>query len=197
MLPDYPQTKKLLFEMFRARIESAQNTQLGIFSEIPTSRLFEGRRTRLQRADGSLDEVEMERMEVSTNLSHDIRDFESLSLEKILDILDDFGRRLANERQKLLLALADRTTKEVGNVGSGTSPEGFLELFAKVQHDFDERGQVTGRQVFVASEDGKKQLDTIFRQIDENPSLKRRLDQIMANKRQEFRDREASRKLVD
>src|SRR5258708_5759802 len=63
MLPDYPNTKKLLGKACRERIEAAQRESLGPFANIPPSTLHEGDRCRLVRDDGTVDDSKLKDIE--------------------------------------------------------------------------------------------------------------------------------------
>ena len=199
MLPDYPKFKQLLSDAFRERMIMAKERCSGVFSGIKTSKLHEGSRCQLSRTDGSSEEIEMQRVTASGEIRHDLREFEKLAPEVIVQVLDTMGERMAFEEGRVMFERLDETLRNVGNVIEG--PKSFLEQFfeglEKVQMDFEPDGTPCKRQmVFGSSEAAQRAWDQV-RQIERDPELKKRYDRILEQKRQEWRDREAARNLVD
>ena len=62
--------------------------------------------------------------------------------------------------------------------------------------DFDDEGRPNGMTVAVPPEIGKRVPD-LLKQWESDPTCKQRFEELMAKKRESWRDRENRRKLVD
>lgn len=197
MLPDYPNFKKKLALAFLERIRQARDSEFGIFSKIPSSRLFEGASVRLHRVDGSTSESEPAHLEVSAQLLHDLSEFETLTIEEIISVLDETGQKMAGEQLKQLLHVMEEAVTEVGNVGSMRTPDEFLDLEEKREVDYDADGNPQITHCMVGSDKARRKIMDILAQIEDDPALRKRRDQIAIRKEQDWRDREAARKLAE
>lgn len=199
MLPDYPQTKALLAEVFHERIKLAQQRRLGVFSQVKPTQLHEGTTCHLHRADGSFEEIEMQHLQASAHLEHDIKELEKMDVEKVTDLLDTLGERIASEQVQLMIKRIDEAVHEVGNVGDPDKPfkEQFFDLFQKQHVDFDEMGRPIWPQFVVGSKGMEDKIRDTLTEIQSDPQLRKRMESLIDQKRQEWRDREASRNLVE
>ena len=199
MLPDYPKFKQLLSDAFRERMIMAKERCSGVFSGIKKSKLHEGSRCQLFRTDGSSDEIEMQHVTASGELQHDLREIEKLAPEAIIQLLDTMGERMAFEEGRLLFKRLDEAVRSVGNVIEGPRPflEQFFEMLERVQMDFEPDGTPCKQQMVFGSNQAAQRAWDQVQQIERDPELKKRYDRIIEQKRQEWRDREATRNLVD
>ena len=199
MLPDYPQVKELLSEAFHERIKIALQRRLGVFSQIKPTQLHEGSKCHLHRADGSFEEIEMKHLQASASLEHDIKELELLDVESVTELLDTLGERLASEQITLMIQRLDEAVHEVGNVGDPSQPfqEQFFDLLQKQHLDFDDQGRPHLPQWLVGSKKSMQTIRDTFAEIEGDSQLRKRYELIMDQKRQEWRDRETSRNLVE
>lgn len=199
MLPDYPHTKKLLDETFHERTSAALKRRLGIFSQMKRSQLHEGARCALTRDDGSSEVIEMKHLRASAEVEHDVREIDKLDPDKITHILDTLGERMASEQVKLFFQRVDEAVSEVGNVADSSKPfiEQFLEMMEKTDMAFEPDGTPSPRQMVFGSPEAAKRVWDQVQGIEADPVLRRRYNDILERKRQEWRDREAARNLVE
>jgi len=199
LLPDYPHTKRLLDEAFHERTSAALKRQLGIFSQMKRSQLHEGARCALTRDDGSSEVIEMKHLRASAEAEYDVREIDKLDPDKITHILDTLGKRMASEQVKLFFQRVDEAVNEVGNVADSSKPfiEQFLEMMEKADMGFEPDGTPSPRQLVVGSPEAARRASDQMREIEADPTLKRRYTDIVECKRQEWRDREAARNLVE
>ncbi len=199
MLPDYPKVKARLVEKFMDRMKLVHKAHLSVFAEVPPTIMHEGNRHVLTREDGSVDEMTPKRMEAEATLEFDMRKAENLEVSQILKLIDTIAEGLAKEKFKVFLQTMDEAVTKVGNVVDPNKKgvEAFFDGMEKRLLDFDENGQPGPTQFLVGSEETAGKIRDILRQIMETPELRRRYDAIIDKKREEWRDREIARNVVE
>jgi hypothetical protein len=70
LLPDYPKTKGKLAKIQLERFKKVQSSTLFPFSNIPSSRIFEGFRIILVREDGTEVETKLELLRVERKIDY-------------------------------------------------------------------------------------------------------------------------------
>ncbi|MEQ8852809.1 hypothetical protein [Gimesia sp.] len=198
MLPDYPKTKELLSEMFHERVKTVQYQKLGLFSQINPTQLHEGIKCHLYRDDGSFEDIELKQIQASVSLEQNIQDLENMDVEKVADLLDNLGEQLAGEQVSLIIQELDKAVHETGNIANSDLPflEQFFDSVQKIDLDFDVNGIPIMPQFLVGSDETRKKIEETLSQIESDPMLRVRFDNLIEKKRLEWRDREASRNLV-
>ncbi len=196
MLPDLPSLKNDIQWLLTRYLRNQINARLGVFNEASKHKAFEGNRMRVMRADGSVTDSEYK--ESSAELSVSLGEVPKLSIEDRLLRINNIAEKMAGQMSKHLFETLNKAIDSVGNVvdrkGKPFDVETVFEAFNTVQIEFDEAGNHNMSWVMPPNliEKAKK----VFEQIDSDPVLKRRFDEMMERKRVEWRDREASRKLV-
>jgi metal-dependent amidase/aminoacylase/carboxypeptidase family protein len=199
LLPDYPKLKARLTEIYRERVRRVHDQHLGIFSAVPPAIMHEGRTHVLTREDGSSDEMEPKRVQAGAELRLDFREVEKLEAKDVWKVLDTIAEGLAKEKFQTLLTAIDEAATKVGNVTTlGTSAlEQFFEATEKRWIEFDADGNPAPVQFLAGSEATARKLRDAMKQIETDPDLRRQYETIIEKKRQQWRDREAARKLVE
>lgn len=123
-----------------------------------------------------------------------------MSLDEFLKVPYDAGRELAEQMARHLFAELDKVTEETGNVidlkGESLRFEHFLSMLEKISIEFDERGRarlptaVLGSALY-------EQLQRDLPVWESDPSAHARMAEILSAKKEQFREREAYRRLVD
>ena len=196
MLPDFVEVKQKLQKQLDKKMRQANLWHLGPLANIPESVVFEGNRTVLVRADGSVEEQNAEaavaRIEVES------AEVEEMTAEKILDKVDRAAEKIAEQQANTFYRYIDKLAEEVGNVvsasGESFSIDGYFEMLEKMEIDFDEARNpelpcvVTSSGQYSVVERVSKDLEV--------PENKKRFNEIIKGKREEWRVRESNRKLV-
>lgn len=199
MLPDYPEVKKLLMRRLMKVMAQSRELSLGGLTEIDCSIVHEGGTDVMVRDDGTVEEINFKRVQVESFIKSDSGDIEQLKLEQVINCMVESGQRIADQQAKLIWDGIEKAVREVGNfIGPNVNPaEQFLEMVGKRSIEFDRAGQPILGMLYVHDEkDGQKILNTM-KLIYSTPGLKQRFDVLIEQKRREFLDREAARKLVD
>jgi hypothetical protein len=114
--------------------------------------------------------------------------------------LRDISAGLNESMTKRFLETVEEAADSVGNVvhgnGSPLTAELVLESWAKVELSFDRDG-VWQPPTIVANPATAKKMREVLKEIEETPTLRARRDEIVNRQRENWRVREARRKLVD
>ena len=197
MLPDWPEVKsdirKILNEFLRERV----NHHLGIFRKAPRHRVFEGGKSYIQRASGRKDESEFKEMKVE--IRYKTEELPNYTLDDILIQLDTAAQGLANQMASHTYETISEAVDQIGNVvsskGEPFTIDTIFEALAKIDIEFDENGKPRMPQ-FHIHPDYYNTIKQAQEEYEKNSENKQRFKELFVSKKEEWRAREASRKLV-
>lgn len=197
MLPDLPKLKSEFHEILRRYIRIATHKKLGVFSESPTHIVHEGESMRTIRADGTDDETDMQG--VSVEMTLELSEMPTLTLQERLEKLDKIAEEMAEQMSRQLFTSLGRQLDAAGRTinrkGKPFDAQAIFEALEDMSIDFDENGLSSSLRLSVPPNLVKRAHEA-FEEIGADPELRDRYNSIMEQKRREWRDREASRKLV-
>lgn len=197
MLPDFPKQKAVLSTIFMDYLRARTNGQLGPFTDTPRHSHHEGNQWALKREDGS--EQTIEYKPFSSYLQIDLREVPHLKLSDILQKLDKVAEDMAMQMGSAMFNTIMQGAEEVGNTvdlrGQQLTPDAFLDTLRMIEMSFDEGGK-PALQIAMNPATAEK-FRAVSSQWDQDEEFHRKFDRLMEQKRQEWRDREADRKLVD
>jgi hypothetical protein len=198
MLPDFPELKAELERLVLAKLREKIRSRDPLVLEIRSFTQHEGNLQRYQqRPTGNVVEEGFEMM--STEFTTSVGEVPTLlgpKLDQKLDeIADDAGTKLAKSFYKKVSESCDKAGTTVNAQGEPMSAELVLQMLSTVQTDFDERGQPT--TAIVIHPDMAETARKIAEQIENDPKLKQRADEITRIQREAWAARESNRKLVD
>jgi hypothetical protein len=199
MLPDFPGIKTRLLRLasigYRRRINAD-----GLIGEIAAMPYFEGR----QFASGDVDgHVELSPAEVKA-IPYEIQRSAIIARgpAAFAESLDAAAEIHLKELHELLFRKHSEATERVGNAvdaqGRPFSADLYFEMLEKVQIDFDASGrpETSGTRLVMHPEMAARVIP-LMKQWESDESFQRRYRELMLRKRNEWRDRESNRKLVD
>lgn len=197
MLPDIIPLKediaRRLSEVFRARV----NSFLGVVNEMPRSYLKEGNSIVIIREDGSRDETILR--QASGEIEISASEVPTMTIQDRIDKMDIVARDMAGQISRHMFDDIGKAIEEVGNVvKSGGRPfdaDIFLETLQTMHIEFDDDGNMREITAVFPPKLEPQARETI-RQFQTDPELKKRYEDLMTQKRREYRAREAARKLV-
>jgi len=196
MLPNYPEVRKLISEHQMRQFHSARSESLGPLSDLREDRVHEGHRSGIIREDGSLDELEFKKIEVTRTFKID--EMTNWSEKQVREYYEDVAKEVARKQSHLTYQKLGETVAKVGNEITETGPptaETILNALNKMWLEFNDDGTHVPL-TFVTSPEMKPAWDAAFRQLDEDPALRKRHNELLEAKRLQWRERESSRKLV-
>ena len=120
-----------------------------------------------------------------------------MSLNDVLDRVDQTTDELVRQKNRHIFRTLDEVTESTGNVfdaGGNLTADKLIDALSQIPWTFDRSG--AHRMTIVVHPDNRHKLADLERQIDTNPRLTRKWQDLVAFKRREWDDREALRKLV-
>lgn len=193
MLPTFPKIQQHRMEDNFATVEQLAMRISPMLGMIARHAQFEGAGHAIERHDDTVSETKMASVTGEVTLSTDMPlvDFTPAELLKQLAAL---AQQMARGTTENLLSEINRETAAVGNVvdagGQPPSEDLLIEIFSRMEHTFDEAGRWRPPTLFTGG--NMKALQD----IQSSESFQRRLDDILRQKRDDFRRREADRVLA-
>lgn len=196
MLPDFPKTKEKMHKIWNFYLAQRVYFHLGILNQAVRYTNPEGSRWRLQQEDGS--DTEEDYQEVESTFSINNSDIPDLTPDEIATYLDNMAQDIANQiSQTFFKAIfSDERLKSIHSAEHPFDDETFLEALNAMLISFDPTGKPNMPSLVVSPQIG----DSIKQQLvdwETDPGMQRKVDEILVRKREEWRAREASRKLVN
>jgi hypothetical protein len=197
MLPDYPKLKAELSELMNEFLRERTDFYLGPMNEIARSKVFEGDAHSLTLESGETQPTEFDEQRAGFEISDD--ELPTLRLDTLLQRLDTTAQEMARQFAGSVYGRISDAVEQAGNVvdakGQKVSPEMILELFSGLQIDFN--ADLSPRLPSIHIHPSlSESLEGALREIDSDRMLRDRFRQVIDQKREEWRAREASRKLV-
>jgi hypothetical protein len=197
MLPDLPTLKRDIQKLISQYLRTQVNSRLGVFSEAQKHMIQEGNRVQILRADGSVDETEMK--EVSATMEIPFKEIPHLTVKDQMVKLDEIADQMAGQMSTHLFGTLNEVLDKAGQVtdqkGKPLDAEAVFSVLEKIQIEFDKTGTHHQLSMVVPPALAPK-AEKVFQEIQSDPMLRKRHEEIMTRKWMEWRDREASRKLV-
>jgi hypothetical protein len=197
MFPDFPKIKLEVKKNFEEHLRK-QSVSDPLVGSITQVLVHEGDKLIYHTVEGDKKETTFNKIQSEFTMKNDeIIDKGAKALvSTINEIAGDFQNQIGNN----ILAKLEDTTKETGNIidgkGQEISPDLIIKALEKMPIDFDEEGNPYMPTLFVSPEMGKKIGDKIP-EWEKDETHKRRVDELMLKKKEEWNDRESNRKLVD
>ena len=199
MLLDFPKIKEKLQKIYTLRMKSHSPFYSGPLSESPKIMIFEGDKYVIVREDGSVEESEFEEMKAKIEIDPDLENIEEITPEQILKKLDDAANELAIQQSKLFYNRIDEATRKAGTSFSADGKpfciEHFFEMLDKISIDFDENGKPIMPSINIGK-DMEESVRNVISESGKDPQNKKRFDDIIERKKEEWRVRKSNRKLV-
>jgi hypothetical protein len=195
MLPDYTETKKLFGRFFQAYMRQKART-LSPLADVQTRFLHEGRGMRVKRPDDSESNSEVQLF--SSTMEVRIDEIPNLTLERAITKFDEMVLDMVRQQTGFALGRISEeipSTQTVDAKGKTLGAEVVLEMLEAIQLEFYPDGRPHELHV-VGGLFTSERMRAIDEEFANNPELRRRHDELMEKKREAWRAREASRKLV-
>ncbi len=197
MLPDVPGFKQDLQYILDRYLSKAVYGRLGLFADVPRHKVHEGMEMRIYRADGTVEDSGMK--EASAEMTMKFDDIPHMTVADRIAKLNEMADAMAKQMSEHLYKSLNESLEKAGQVVDGKGkPFGIESVFAALemlQVDFDKHGNPKELTIAV----GPALIPRVREMVEQeknDPSIKKRHDEIMAKKWLEWRDREAARKLV-
>jgi len=197
VLPDLPNLKQDLQQVLNRYLRKAIHQRLGVFSDIPRHTVHEGKSMRVYRADGSVEDTDMK--EASAEMMLKVDELPKMSVGDRVAKINELADSMAKQMSEHLYGSLNQSLEKAGQVVDGRGKpfgvETMLAALEKIQIDFDKDGNPKNLS-FVIGSDLVPRIEEMREQEKKDPTIKKSFDELMARKWQDWRDREAARKLV-
>jgi hypothetical protein len=197
MFPDYPKLKieiKKRFELLTYQ-KSRADPLLGFMRTI---KIKEGNKMIYHTVDGKRMETSFTRFQSAFRISDE--DIIEKGVEGLVEIADNIGSDMKSKVGKKVISDFNKITAKTGNVvdakGKELSQDMLLEVINKMELSFDDAGNPHMPTMFVNPEVAEKIKDKIP-EWEKDEEHKKKFDDLIKKKRDEWNDRESNRKLVD
>jgi hypothetical protein len=155
--------------------------------------LHEGRTMRIVRSDKS--ESESGLVQMSSGIEFKVDELEELTLDKVVAkidamVVDMVRQQVSFVRERLSSELPE--SQSVDGKGKKLDGELILQALDRMQMEFYPDG--TPHKIFLDAP--PELIASAMQEIENSPELKKRHEQLIEKKREEWRAREADRKLV-
>lgn len=191
MLPDFPKTKAKLGKMIKSEMERARLEHLGPVVDSPVSMMFEGNKSIIVREDGSVSEMNPQKM--TSEIEIKVKELEGMDHETVIKKIDAMAKEMAEKQAKLAYDVMSKAAEEVGNVtssdGKPFSIDLLLDALETMHIEFDAEGQPSGLTLVA---NPNTPIDKGVSQVADDP----RYQALMERKRKEWYVRQSRRKLV-
>lgn len=198
MLPDFPTEKEKLLKRWSDFLEQKRREYLGFFADTPGYRHYEGNRWITTRADGSVFETNYKTIE--SGLSIHVNEVPDLTPDKIARKLAAVAREIADQMEHEIFQTFIRGAEKSGrSVRSKQQPfdrNTFLDALEAIDVSFDSAGKIHGLTVFIPPSVAERIKDEL-EEWEHDSEFNARYERIVEQKREEWRDRESRRKLVE
>jgi hypothetical protein len=169
----------------------------GVLSQIKSHVIHEGKEMSIVRAEEDQDTTDLRAEQAEVIMTHD--EIDNVNLEFIMfkanEIATQFEKQLSVRLFETVKDVTDRTGQSLNAHGQPLTVETLLQLFDKMQINF-ERNKEVGDFTIVVAPAMIPALKEIETEMMSNPELRKKWNDLIESKRNEFREREINRNLV-
>jgi hypothetical protein len=196
MLPDFPVLKQKLMRLREARMNDIRRKEGGPFSRAKVVDIDEGDRIVTVDQEGYQSKVRMKEHSARITLTNN--EFENMTQAEIEEKFNEAARQIGIQAEGTMIEAIDEAVERSGNHLKQVGPftvKAYLDSLDQIDLYFDKQGNpviptiVCGQQMY-------DEMSKVFAEPTSSEDLRRYL-QIIERKREDWRDRENSRKLAD
>jgi hypothetical protein len=197
MFPDFPSTKAEVSKAITRRITAIEMEMNPVLAQMKSFTQYEGRTLAYEQVEFGMKMQDAEEQKVSFEIRLD--EVPQLTGQALEQKLRSIAGKMAALRMKTFYARMDEATEQTGNRfdAGGQPPSGkmLLDFMGMGEWGFDKTGKPA--MSFVIHPDTLPALKKAADEVENDPELKRRHDEIVSRQREQWLDRENRRKLVD
>ena len=168
----------------------------GIIREIRGHLIHEGAASAIQRSPTDSEKTEMFAAEAETTMLFD--EIESVDINYIIskanEIAEQFARRISQSFFQTMDKATAKTGQRVDARGTPLTNELIMEMLSKMPVDFEKSPH--GDLAVVTAPQMAPRFQALEQELNENPELRKKMNDLMDKKRHEFREREINRNLA-
>lgn len=196
MLPDFPAFKDELGVVLDRFLRRQVAHHMGFLGTFGRQRAFEGSEMSIHRATGDSESNAYEEFSVSKTLPY--ASVPSMTLDDVLRELDAVAKELAAKQAAFAVKRMDETLDAAGQTlslrGAKMSGEALLQMLERIELSFDEAGRM--HVTLMTHPNNAAAGEAAVRSLADDPDTRARYEALIERKRESWRAREASRRLV-
>jgi hypothetical protein len=197
LLPDYPDIKVQLFDNLTQALWGLVDNNAPLAARIKNYRQVEGDKFSYETIDGQLEVKEFKQIKLEAALPAGLTSSETAELAERK--LSELAQKLAQQSEGLLFSTIEQAAQTSGNVvdarGMPLDPSKYWDQIERMPIDFDSAGKAELPTIIVHP-DVFAELRRKILESENDPKEQKRRREVLAKKREEWRDREGNRKLV-
>jgi hypothetical protein len=197
MLPDYPKVKSHLSQRLNSFVQERIDFHLGPLRTVARIRLFEGSTRSMTRESGEVDPGRTFEARAELALGKD--ELPMITLQDVLAKLDRGAQEMARQMAENTYQTISDAVEKVGNVtdagGRRLTAEVILDALSSIHIEFRPDGTARMPEMHIHPSLAEAAKLAIA-ELEGNADLRRQFQQIIEDRREVWRAREASRKLV-
>jgi len=198
MIPDFPEVKERLMKALNNRLQRKHKEYLGIFSEVPGYAHHEGSIWAITNDEGI--KREQDYKTISSELLINLEEIPDMVPSEILARVDKVAEDSARLMHAEILEEITKATDEAGTAidakGKPLDQDMFLSMLDRMDLEFDEKGELIPPAIVMHPKLWEAKGEEL-KSWEEDGDFIAKHRQLMHRKREEWRAREARRKLVD
>jgi hypothetical protein len=193
MLPDFLTLK---IELVKEQSYAITHNRSGepLLAQIANYIHHEGKGFILRREDGSQEKLDYRRM--SGEIQIDLKDIQQKGEVAIDEALRPANKEINEAQRKALFETLNRTVPSLDAGGRPISAELILEMWGSMDFSFDDSGNWQ-RPTMVINPIQAPRVKKELTRLETEPDLVRRFEELLVQKKRDWDDREANRKLVN
>jgi len=197
MLPDFPETKKLILSRITKEIDRLEKIKDPVLADIKRVVQHEGISMKFDQVGYGKKVQDAEQHSVEFHIkSEEVPDLYGANLDRKID---ELAQKTSSLKMKSFFARVDEATEQTGKKvdAQGKTPDGsmLLDILELAEEDFDSAGE--SKMKWVLHPAMVPALQKAAKEIEDDPELSRRQREINARHREQWLARENRRKLVD
>lgn len=176
------------------QVRGGMHNSLGVLNQIRYTITREGSANRLVREDGTVDNIESRKLAVEIKIP--VKEAETWTAAQSARKLEEISNEMARQKASLVFEKIHEVTEQVGNVidaQGNYSEEHYFAMLRQIRIEFTSDGVPRMPQVVGGI---AEKVFLVQSRILGDPKLREQLASILEQKREEWREREASRTLV-
>ena len=196
MLPDYPTLKNDFGALCNRFLGQRVAYHQGFVGRVPKHRVFEGDKTFLRRAAGDAETSDFADFSATRTLA--AARISTTTLHDVLRELDAAAAEMGAKSSRFFFEGLDKTLEAAGQVdhaqGQEISADLLLRVMERIEMSFDESGKHSLALVIHPSK--TEAFAAAFRELEQDPVMRDGYRDLLERKKEAWRVREASRRLV-
>ena len=173
----------------------ARSRRTPLLSEINAHVIHEGHASAIRRTADEIEPTKMLEASAETKMSFD--EIASVDLDYVLSKANEIAAQFEKHFSTNIFQSVDEVTQKTGlrqDAGGPLTNEALIKIFSMMEIDF-ERSH-SGDVTIVTAPGMVSTFERLEREMNENPEIKKKWDEMMEERRNDFREREINRNLV-